>query len=219
MDHLPGRILAVAPRDSVPELLGKIHARLHSIDPIPLVEVFSNKGIPENEYRLASRFDWINDKAEKLPWLRQATNWLLKYRPPEPERLSVCHGDFHPFNLLYEGDKVTGVLDWPGFTIGDPVFDVANTIVIITIPSKHLAGSMGDFSSIDWDLMADLYLAAYRAHRHLDETNLGYYQARRCVIALVQGIEGQQVWQHPLIVQDLLAHILDITGIQINMPK
>jgi aminoglycoside phosphotransferase (APT) family kinase protein len=219
MDHLPGRVLATAPRDSVPDLLGKSHAKLHDIDPTPFVEVFANKGIPESEYQFTSRFGWINDQAEKLPWLRQAANWLLEHRPPEPEHLSVCHGDFHPFNLLYEGDVVTGVLDWPGFAIGDPVFDIANTIVIITISAKHLAGSMGDFSSIDWDLMADLYLAAYRAHRPLNETNLGYYQARRCVLALVQGFEGQQVWQHPLIVQDLLACILDITGIRIRMPE
>jgi aminoglycoside phosphotransferase (APT) family kinase protein len=218
MDYLPGKILAAAPRDSVPDLLGRIHAELHNIDPTPLVDVLMNKGIPENEYRTTRRFDWIHDKAEQLPWFRQAANWLLEYRPPEPERLSVCHGDFHPFNLLYEGGEVTGVLDWPGFAIGDPVFDIANTIVIITISAKHLAGSMGDFSSIDWDLMADLYLDAYRDHRFMDETNLDYYRARRCMLALVQGVEGQQVWQHPLIVQDLLAYIFDITGIQISMP-
>jgi aminoglycoside phosphotransferase (APT) family kinase protein len=110
------------------------------------------------------------------------------------------------------------VLDWPGFAIADPVFDVANSIVLITIPSKHLAAPMGDFSPVDWDLMADLYLAAYRAHRSLDDTNLAYYRVRRCVMALVQGFEGQKVWQHPLIVRDLLAYILDITGIQIPVP-
>jgi hypothetical protein len=69
-----------------------------------------------------------------------------------------------------------------------------------------------------WDLVADLYLAAYRTHRSLDDTNLDYYRVRPCVMALVQGAEGQKVWQHPLIVRDLLATILDITGIQITMP-
>jgi aminoglycoside phosphotransferase (APT) family kinase protein len=119
---------------------------------------------------------------------------------------------------LYADGKITGVLDWPGFAVTDPVFDVANSIVIITIPGKHLTASMGDFSSVDWDLMADLYLAAYRAHRSLDDGNLDYYRVRRCVMALIQGVEGQQVWQHPLIVSDLLAYILDVTGIQVTMP-
>jgi hypothetical protein len=78
---------------------------------------------------------------------------------------------------------------------------------------------MDGLPSVDWDLMADLYLAAYRTHRSLDDTNLDYYRVRRCVMALVQGFEGQKVWQHPLIVRDLLAYILDITGIQITVPE
>jgi aminoglycoside phosphotransferase (APT) family kinase protein len=218
MDHLPGRLLAMAPQESVPGLLGKTHADLHDIDPDPFIKTLDDKGIAEYDYRLTSRFDRLSDKAGKLPWIRQAVNWLSDNRPPEPARLAVCHGDFHAFNILYADGKVTGVLDWPGFAIADPVFDVANSIVLITIPGKHLAASMGDFSSVDWDLMTDLYLAAYRSYRSLDDANLGYYRVRRCVMALVQGFEGQKVWQHPLITRDLLAYICDISGIQITMP-
>jgi aminoglycoside phosphotransferase (APT) family kinase protein len=216
MDHMSGKLLAAAPRESVPELLGKTHAELHKIDPDPLIEILVERGISEYDYGLSRRFDWLHDKAGKLSWLRQAVNWLLEYQPPEPERLSVCHGDFHPFNLLYADGEVTGVLDWPGFAITDPVFDVANSIVLITIASKHLASSMGDLSTVDWDLMADRYLAAYRAHRPFDDTYLDYYRVRRCVLALAQGVEGQKVWQHPLIVRDLHAYIYEITGVQMT---
>jgi len=90
--------------------------------------------------------------------------------------------------------------------------------VLITIASKHLTASMDAFSYVDWDLMARLYLSAYRTRKPLDDANLDYYRVRRCVMALVQGVEGQKVWQHPLIVRDLLAAIHDITGIQISMP-
>jgi hypothetical protein len=37
-------------------------------------------------------------------------------------------------------------------------------------------------------------------------------------MSLAQGAEGQKVWQHPLIVRDLLAYIHDIIGIQLSMP-
>ncbi len=218
MDYLPGRPLAVAPQESVPQLLGETHADLHAIDPIRLIKALDEKGIDTSGYRLESRYDWLKNKAEKWPWLRQAVDWLLNHRPPEPERLSVCHGDFHPFNLMFDDGKVTGVLDWPGFAITDPAYDVGNTLVLITITSKHVAASMGAFSSVDWDLMARMYLAAYRTRRPLDDTKLDYYRVRRCVMALVQGAEGQQVWQHPLIVRDLLATIDDVTGVQIEMP-
>jgi len=217
MDWLPGRPLAVAPPGSVPGLLGKNHAELHNIDPAPLIETLEEKGIDDG-YRLESRFDWMRGKVQELPWLRQAIDWLLEHRPPEPKRLSVCHGDFHPFNIMYAQGKITGVLDWGGFSITDPAYDIGNTLVLITIAFKHLAASMDGVPSVDFDLMVELYLAAYRTHRPLDNTNLGYYRVRRCVMSLAQGAEGQKVWQHPLIVRDLLATIYDVTGIQVSMP-
>jgi len=142
----------------------------------------------------------------------------MENRRPEPEHPAVCHGDFHALNILVHDGKVSGVLDWPGFAIADPVFDIANTIVLTTIPAKHLSASMEGFSSVDWDLAAELYLSAYRTRKKLDSTNLDYYRVRRCVMALIQGFEGQKVWQHPMIVRDLVGYILKTTSIQITLP-
>lgn len=218
MAHLPGQLLGTVHSETMPDLLGKTHAELHRIDPGPLIETLKKQGIDEYEYGLSGRFGWLDNRANKLPWIRPVVDWLLDHRPPDPERLAVCHGDFHAFNILFGEGKVTGVLDWPGFAIADPVFDVANTMVLITIPYKRLAASMSEFSSVDWDLVAERYLDAYRARTPLDGTNLNYYRVRRCVSALVEGAEGQKIWQHPLIVQDLLAFILDVSGIRIAMP-
>jgi aminoglycoside phosphotransferase (APT) family kinase protein len=219
MDCLPGQMLSTAPRDIVPDLMGKTHAALHKIDPSALIKALENRGIPEADYTLSSRLAWLETKAEKISWVRPAVNWLLENQPSEPKHLAVCHGDFHPFNLLYADGKVVGVLDWPGFAIADPVFDIANSLVIITIATKRLAASMGELASVDWDLMANQYLTAYRVHGMLDDTNLNYYQVRRCVLALVQGVDGQKIWQHPLIVGDMSAYIHKVTSIQITMPN
>jgi aminoglycoside phosphotransferase (APT) family kinase protein len=218
MDYLPGDSLVAAPPETVPGLLGRTHAELHDIDPAPLVEAFHREGITEHEYRLTGRFSWLRDRGEELPWVRPAVEWLLANRPPEPERLSVCHGDFHPLNLLYDNGRVTAVLDWPGFAVADAAFDVGNTLVLLTIACKHLAASLVGLPRVDWDLFARLYLAAYRAHRRLGDTYLAYYRVRRCVSALLEGFDGQQVWQHPLIVRDLLAYVLDTTGIELTLP-
>lgn len=218
MDYLSGQPLMMAPPDTMPTLLGKTHAALHAIDPHPLISKLQEQGIDDSGYSLNSRFDWLKEKARILSWVGEGVWWLIDHRPPEPGRLAVCHGDFHPLNILVEDSAVTGVLDWPGFAITDPVFDVANTLVLITIPAKHLAASWEGFSSVDWDGVAELYVSAYRTQRHLDSTNLAYYKVRRCVSALIQGVDGQQVWQHPLIVNDLIEYIHHITGIQITIP-
>ena len=76
MDHLPGRSLADAPQESVPGLLGKTHAELHDIDPNPIIKALADKGIAEHDYSLPRRFDWLCDRADKLPWIRRRMDWL-----------------------------------------------------------------------------------------------------------------------------------------------
>ena len=218
MDHLPGRSLVTAPPEEMPELLGQTQAQLHDIDPGPLVMALSGKGIPEQDYSQAGRFDRLCHRADKLPWIRPAMNRLRRNRPSGPETPFICHGDFHPLNVLFDGHRVTGILDWGGLTLACPAYDVGNTLVLLTIAFKHVAASMEGFSSVDSDRMAERYLAAYRARRTLDGADLAYYRVRRCVRALVEGAEGQEIWQQPPIVRDLRACIHQLAGVQLRMP-
>ena len=36
----------------------------------------------------------------------------------------VVHYDFSPYNMLADGDRITGVVDWDGATSGDAAFDL-----------------------------------------------------------------------------------------------
>lgn len=51
-------------------------------------------------------------------------------------RETLCHGDFHPFNTLYEKapNKKEGfrVFDWSNAYIGHPLSDVARTLLLLT---------------------------------------------------------------------------------------
>ena len=211
MAFLPGETMAMAaPAETTPDMLGKAHAALHSIDPEPLLKSLRERGFEEHRYRLDGRLGWLNDMGNKYPWLREGVDWLLNNRPPESERLSICHGDFHPLNILVKEGKVTGVLDWPGFIIADPVLDVAYTVVLITIPVKYL------FPEVEWKKLAKIYLASYSATSPLDRKSLAYYRVVRCILAFIDGAEGQEVWQRPLIVKDLTAYIHETTGIRIT---
>jgi aminoglycoside phosphotransferase (APT) family kinase protein len=50
--------------------------------------------------------------------------WLRRERPP-PVAPALIHGDFTIDNVLLEGSRVTGVIDWSGAAYGDPRYDVA----------------------------------------------------------------------------------------------
>jgi aminoglycoside phosphotransferase (APT) family kinase protein len=128
MDFLPGKPLVNAPMEMVPRLLGQSHAHLHSIDPHPLVEAIHAAGIDRKVLFPEHRFNSFRDQANKFPWLDAAMAWLVKNCPPDPGKLAICHGDFHPLNILVQDGRVSGVLDWPGLMVADPVLDIAFTL-------------------------------------------------------------------------------------------
>ncbi len=221
MEFLSGKPMINAPVDTIPQMLGKAHAALHRIDPEPLIKSLNEQGIDETRYRLGRRFAYLQKIAKELPWICAGVDWLMENRPPEPERLAICHGDFHPLNILIQDGRVTGVLDWPGFLITDPALDIANTLLLTTVPFKLLVSSVlgPNFASVDLEGASQLYLDAYRAQFPLDSTNLDYYKVRRSIHALIEGVRGQQVWRHPLIVKDLIDIIRKVTGVRITMPE
>ncbi|MCB0063636.1 MAG: phosphotransferase family protein [Caldilineaceae bacterium] len=218
MAFLPGQPLMSAPPETVPLRLGTAQAALHNIDPTPLVQALREQGIAPDAYRLDRRLARLHNEVAALPWLHDTVAWLFKHRPPEPSALVICHGDFHPFNTLVDGARVTAVLDWPNFLLADPALDVANTLTIITIPAKHLATTTVELQGVDWAQIGQRYLDAYQSVRPLERSHLPYYQVRRCVHALVEGQRGQQIWLQPAVLHDLFATIEEVTGLVIQAP-
>ena len=134
--------------------------------------------------RLAARVD---DGA--LDGLRPAMRWLLDHRPPEPAPLSICHGDFHPHNLLYARGAVTGVLDWPNTLVADPLYDVASTLMIVRHTPSELWGLSGPLrwiAAAARQCLVRMYLARFRRRRQLDWAHLSYYEAANAMRWLVQ---------------------------------
>jgi aminoglycoside phosphotransferase (APT) family kinase protein len=58
-------------------------------------------------------------------------------RMPDQDRL--CHGDFHPMNIL--GDMAQPVvIDWPDARRGDPAADVCRSYLLMRLHAEPLAG-------------------------------------------------------------------------------
>ena len=79
---------------------------------------------------------WKISRAEKLPEnVRQAALKALE-RLPEDDRL--CHGDFHPGNILLTGHGPV-IIDWIDGSRGKPILDVARSSLLFgagNIPSS-----------------------------------------------------------------------------------
>lgn len=76
---------------------------------------------------------------------------------PEGERL--CHGDFHPINVLGDASRPV-IIDWPDACQGDPAADVCRSYLLLKFHAEEIA---------------DLYLDAYcRIRDRMPEKILGW---------------------------------------------
>ena len=82
--------------------------------------------------RLASRIAETKDLDEAR---RQN---LLEGLAAMPDGDRLCHGDFHPMNILGDTDKPL-VIDWPDACCGDPAADVCRSYVLLALHARDLA--------------------------------------------------------------------------------
>jgi len=60
---------------------------------------------------------------ERPPLLQRALDWLRANRL-RTESIALCHGDYKTDNFVFEGERITGILDWEFAHLGDPLEDL-----------------------------------------------------------------------------------------------
>ena len=63
------------------------------------------------------------------PLTLYALSWLRRFAPDEVARVSLLQGDTGPVNFMFQGDKVSSVIDWETAHFGDPLEDLGNIVV------------------------------------------------------------------------------------------
>ena len=209
MDFLTGVLLPTVFGQDTNIVLGKTHAGLHAADTRQLNEDMIAEGFGGRQYGIEGRLDRLLRASERLPWLKEIVLWLIENRPADCEHPTICHGDFHPYNLLAEDGEVTAILDWSSCRIGDPASDIASTLVIFNAATKHT------IPSLDIKSETRKYLDAYRGERGLNEQKLEYYQVLFCALHLLAGTQKVSVWSRPPIKNELIDIIHDFSKIHV----
>lgn len=170
----------------MPSDLAAAHARLHGVRPEALRESARRFDVDPARFTLTGELRRLADRIERsrLPGLAPGTAWLLQNQPAPAEAEVICHGDFHPLNVMMDGSRLSGVIDWSQPIVAEPAFDVAGTRMLI------LYGNMGLRRPVRWlvdaarRLPAGRYLAAYRALRPFEPRNMPYFESLRIMGAL-----------------------------------
>lgn len=97
-------------------MLAELHAQMH--------ECVFEADIPSQRRKLERKIQGVD--VLPAPLKTALTTSLLSL--PDGDR--VCHGDFHPANVLISGNNAT-VIDWIDAARGNPLADAARTTVIL----------------------------------------------------------------------------------------
>ena len=232
MERVAGEPLPKVNARAMGSVVADFQARLHDLDPVAFLRAVTHEGLEPRTLTFDAYLAQLTERANRrgLDGLASGLEWLARRRPPRPEPRAVCHGDFHPYNILMAGGRVTGVLDWPNALVADPAFDVASTLVILKLVPMELAGLA---TPLRWlanaarPLLVSAYLRRYRRRRALDRGKLEYYEAAACMKALVRagelrGASGEASAANPLFesgyTERTQRHFLRITGITPSLP-
>lgn len=132
-------------------LAGEIHARINAArapDSLPAVGEVVSRGLT----RLAS----------SEPRLAE---WVGRILAHLPEGDALCHGDFHPGQLMFSGDQCA-VFDWSGAKRGDSLFDYARTRVLLSMgePPPGTQLRLRLLAKVGRRVLISSYVRSYESH-------------------------------------------------------
>jgi aminoglycoside phosphotransferase (APT) family kinase protein len=231
MERMPGRPMLdglLGPGIlALPAVLGRAHARLHSLDATRFQRLL---GAAADRLDLPGPNEALYEAALAMPepplvGFAAVARWMDAHRPPPPIAEVICHGDFHPLNVLTERGVVTGVVDWAWVSIGDPAFDVGSTIALVTQGPVDVPTFMKPVARLLRAWVARRYLAGYVAERPVDPDAVRYYEAWRLLGSLLEAADFRRSprerpgpFDEPSVQRGISARLRQITGAAVSLP-
>lgn len=155
-------------------VFAQTHAKIHTCGHIP--------ELPSQRQTLATVIRRI---AVLPPDLKEA---ILKALDEMPKGDRLCHGDFHPYNVLMS-PRGPIVIDWNNAHIGNPLEDVARSTLILSGASISQPSSRSRI-----DQFNQAYLEHYFKLRPGDQEQLVAWQPIVAAVRLSDNIPEIQEW-------------------------
>lgn len=170
---------------SVPARLADLHLRLHGLDPETLREELTALVGDDAPFTPRGQIDaareWMGNDAAAAEALR-----IMEEQLPPTRDAVICHGDFHPLNVLGDSQVGYGVIDWSKVCFADREFDVGSTLALLELTSLNLPPVVRRVA--EWLIfkMGARYVEAYRASGHeLDSGHIRYFYSLRALLELI----------------------------------
>jgi aminoglycoside phosphotransferase (APT) family kinase protein len=176
----PTTVLSTARR--LPVQLGETMSTLHALPTAAIAERLAAAGWPAARLDSLAVLSELQTQLGSLQGSGLATGaaWLANHKPNFAPAV-VCHGDLHPMNLLFDGDRVVAVLDWELARLADPAFDVARTSMLLRLSPAAVPHVPRAIAKRMARRLSKAFVENYRQHRGVDETSLQWHEALHCL--------------------------------------
>ncbi|MCL2421970.1 MAG: phosphotransferase [Defluviitaleaceae bacterium] len=132
MAYIPGSPLmrekmSKVERDEAIQTLVRVQCQIHAVK-------VADGALPKQKDRLTNRI-------ETNPYFEKPVKekLLSQLQSLDTSQMQLCHGDLHPLNILYDGEK-HWIIDWVDATAGNPLADACRTYLIFKQYITRLAG-------------------------------------------------------------------------------
>ncbi len=123
-------------------------------------------GLSDEVIRDPGLIDSIRYYEQHQPSVGHVMRWHIDEATEVFDRLdldgavpTVLHGDFSPWNLLYEGEELTGVIDFEATHLNYQVADFANSWRGYQDEVIDGYNEVRELSDLDWELLVPTYWA------------------------------------------------------------
>jgi hypothetical protein len=162
-------------------LTGEIHARINAARApasLPAVRDIVNRGL-----------------ARLAPSEPVLAEWVGRIFAHLPDGDALCHGDFHPGQLMFSGDRYAA-FDWSGAKRGDPLFDYARTRVLLSLgePPPGTQLTLKLLAKVGRRLLISSYARSYKRHSaaRVDEARVRRWEIVNLALRVLDEIPGER---------------------------
>ena len=189
MEHVDGRVFWDARFETVHagdrpayfDAMNATLAQLHSVDPAAIgLDDFGKRGnYFERQIARWSRQYRADEDAGRNADMDRLIEWLPAHIPAGDES-RIVHGDYRADNMVFHATepRIVAVLDWELSTLGHPLADFTNHLMMYRLPPTILSGLSGvDIAALNL-MPENAYIDAYCRRTGRERMNdLAFYRA------------------------------------------
>jgi len=158
--------------------LAELHVAMHEVEAAP--------GLPTQHDRLGYKIRAAKDLPDTLK------DAALQALAEAPEGHQLCHGDFHPWNVLITAAGPC-TIDWTDAMSGAPLADVARTTTVLE-GVAHMEITMSRWEKIALSWYARAYLRHYFMLRPDDKAEYRRWRLIAAAGRMSEDIRGLNGW-------------------------